>query len=110
MIKSRVWWSSLSINEMKTLAKKYYPMFSDIDLYNMGDSWIDSIYEGEVNNTGWHYEQCRLSDIKDNLPYYEVDPRLSLAITPNYKHTDDNSDSIVWVVYYGSFHPYKRGE
>jgi hypothetical protein len=44
---ARIWWKSLSINEMVELTKKYYPAFSHIDLIKMGPSWIELIYNKE---------------------------------------------------------------
>ena len=38
------WWHTLSINEMKAMAKKHYPVFSDVTLYQMGATYIENIY------------------------------------------------------------------
>ena len=46
--KARIWWKSLSNNQMKELTKKYHPAFSQIDLIKMGPTWIEEIYNKEI--------------------------------------------------------------
>lgn len=41
------WWTGLSINETKVLAKKYYPAFSPVELMRMHIGWIEDIYNKE---------------------------------------------------------------
>ena len=48
--KARLWWNSLSINQMEELTKKYHPVFFYIDLIKMGASWIEEIYNKETAN------------------------------------------------------------
>ena len=44
------WWSGLSINEMKEYTRKYYPAFSHILIYKMGNDWIENIYNKEIKD------------------------------------------------------------
>jgi len=44
------WWDSLSINEMKKYTDKYYPNFTHILIYKMGNDWIENIYNKEIKD------------------------------------------------------------
>jgi len=49
-VKAFEWWDSLSINEMKFYANKYYPGYDHSILYVAGHKYIETMYNSQQEN------------------------------------------------------------